>query len=275
MGKHFGKCALCRKECELTFEHIPPRAAFNSFPTKPVSGDQLFIDNMRMPWDTKGLRYNNEQRGMGLYSLCNDCNNKTGSWYGGAYVEIAHGIHGALSKPVPEDAARIQMNDIYPLRFIKQILSMFCSVNNIEDKRLDPIREFVLDKNATNLDSSKNRVYMYYTKTMLVKYASITSLLYKTKDSYEIHVVSEITAYPLGFVLSFGSNDVMKGQGIDITEFSKYGYDDVITVETGICINEMNDVLPTLYRSREEVETFVNESNRLSKELDGGAKYDD
>ena len=75
--------------------------------------------------------------------------------------------------------------------------------------------------------------------------------------------------------MSFGSNDVMKGQGIDITEFSKYGYDDVITVETGICINEMNDVLPTLYRSREEVETFVNESNRLSKELDGGAKYDD
>lgn len=28
MGKKpKGKCALCRKECDLTFEHIPPRTA--------------------------------------------------------------------------------------------------------------------------------------------------------------------------------------------------------------------------------------------------------
>ena len=42
MGKHFGKCALCGKECELTFEHIPPRRAFNSTPARPVSGEEIF-----------------------------------------------------------------------------------------------------------------------------------------------------------------------------------------------------------------------------------------
>ena len=30
MPKHFGKCRLCGKECVLTYEHVPPRNAFNS-----------------------------------------------------------------------------------------------------------------------------------------------------------------------------------------------------------------------------------------------------
>ena len=75
MAKHFGKCALCGQECELTFEHIPPRAAFNSTPTKPVSGEEL-LDDDRMPWDTTGLKYTNQQKGMGRYSLCPKCNNE-------------------------------------------------------------------------------------------------------------------------------------------------------------------------------------------------------
>ncbi|MBP3477329.1 MAG: hypothetical protein J6K48_13600 [Lachnospiraceae bacterium] len=42
MGKRpQGKCALCIKEYELTFEHIPPRTAFNSTPVKPVTGNKI------------------------------------------------------------------------------------------------------------------------------------------------------------------------------------------------------------------------------------------
>lgn len=69
MKNHFGKCALCGKECELTFEHVPPRAAFNSTPARPVSGNEIFKeevinDKERMPWDTEGLKYQNQQQGM-------------------------------------------------------------------------------------------------------------------------------------------------------------------------------------------------------------------
>ena len=64
MGKRFGKCALCGKECELTFEHIPPRAAFNSAPARPVSELELLRndyaeDKGRMPWEIGGLLYEN------------------------------------------------------------------------------------------------------------------------------------------------------------------------------------------------------------------------
>ena len=82
--KHFGKCALCGKECNLSFEHIPPESAFNNSPAKPVSGDKLVEDDDRMPWDTSGLKYEHQQRGMGKYSLCRDCNSFTGVYYGKA-----------------------------------------------------------------------------------------------------------------------------------------------------------------------------------------------
>lgn len=70
-----GKCALCRKECELTFEHIPPRTAYNSRPIKSVSGDKIMNDNERMPCEISGLHYTNQQQGMEKFSLCKKCNN--------------------------------------------------------------------------------------------------------------------------------------------------------------------------------------------------------
>ena len=46
MAKHYGKCALCGRECELTFEHIPPRGAFNSTPARPVLGTEIFKEEI-------------------------------------------------------------------------------------------------------------------------------------------------------------------------------------------------------------------------------------
>lgn len=66
MGKRpRGKCALCRKECELTFEHIPPRTAFNSTPVKPVSGDKIIKDDGRMPLGDIGASLHKSATGNG------------------------------------------------------------------------------------------------------------------------------------------------------------------------------------------------------------------
>lgn len=60
MGKrHRGKCALCRKESELVFEHITPITAFNLTPVKPVSGNKIMKDDERMPWEIAGFHYIN------------------------------------------------------------------------------------------------------------------------------------------------------------------------------------------------------------------------
>lgn len=260
MTKHYGKCALCRKECELSFEHIPPRSAFNSTPSRPVTGIGLLDDN-RMPWDTSGLRYTNQQQGMGRYSLCPKCNNDTGSWYGDDYKNIARIVHSILSKPIDPKYQGFGIRNIYPLRFIKQVLSMFCSINNFEDERIDVIRRFVIDKDAVGLDKSKYKVCMYLTRSTLMKYAPLSVILRMGETTCESMALSEITAYPLGFVLYFDPTDTFRYDGLDITHFSDCRFDDVTDIQMPFCIYEMNDIFPTYYRSKKEIRDCI-DSNK-------------
>ena len=79
--KNIGQCCICGKESELTFEHIPPRAAFNNFNMKLYDFWGYLLRN--------NTKYHPFQRGAGKYSLCASCNNRTGEWYGAAYAEFA------------------------------------------------------------------------------------------------------------------------------------------------------------------------------------------
>ena len=204
--KHFGKCALCGKECELTFEHVPPRAAFNSKPARPVSGVEVLTeknlnDKERMPWDTTGLRYQNQQQGMGRYSLCAACNNNTGAWYGDAYVYFANVAHAAITNRSDNDPDGITIQGVYPLRFVKQVLSMFCSTCNSDAPSFESIKKFVLNKDAVGLDKSKYKLYMYFTQSTVYKQTGIMVSMKSTSVGIETMARAEITADPFGFIL--------------------------------------------------------------------------
>lgn len=263
MGKRpRGKCALCRKECELTFEHIPPRTAFNSTPVKPVSGDKIMKDDERMPWEIAGLHYINQQQGMGRYSLCKECNNNTGAWYGNDYNLLSHVMHQVLEEPFSDNVSGLEIREVYPLRFIKQVLSMFCSINNFQDERMEALRDFVLNKTAVGLDKTKYKVCMYFTRSHLMKYAPLSVIIKMDGSDCESMVVSEITAYPLGFILYFNPTDSWEYDGVDITYYADCNYDDLADIEVPLCIKEMNDLFPTYYRSREEIEKCVEENKK-------------
>ena len=271
MGRHYGRCALCRKECDLTFEHIPPKAAFNSTPARPVTGDRMIGDEDRMPWDTTGLQYDNQQKGMGKYSLCEDCNNNTGSWYGNEYIFIARVIHSIISKPLPPEATGIGIKKVHPLRFIKQVLSMFCSINDLGDKRIDYLRRFVLDKNAVGLGKNKYKLCMYITNSHYMKYAPLSVVIRGANNGsgpFESIALSEITAYPFGFVLYFNPTETWQYDGIDITAFAEYGFDEERDVELPLCILDVNDFLPTLYRTKENIVKTVKENKKRTEDLE-------
>ncbi len=252
--KHFGKCALCRQESKLTFEHIPPASAFNSTPSKPVIGDKILFDEDRLPWDTSGLHFDNQQSGMGKFSLCKTCNNNTGSWYVNDYSLFAHIIHCAFQDPAMKNMGGIGIKDIHPLRFIKQVVSMFCSINNCDDERLDSLRDFVLNKTQKGIDKSKYKICMYFTKSMLTKYVPITAILkMNEKGRCESIALTEITAYPFGFILYFSPTETWKYDGFDITEFADIDYDKLATIEMPLTIYEVNDIFPTYFRTKEEI----------------------
>lgn len=258
MKQCYGKCALCGKETNLTFEHIPPRAAFNSNGAKPVSGKEIFREEVindpnRMPWDTEGLRYSNQQQGMGRYSLCQECNNNTGSWYGEAYVFFAKVVNEAINEYMEISEGTLGIKDIYPLRIIKQIASMFCSVNRPDEPKLDELRKFVLDKERVGLDKSLYKICLYLTQTTLTKHTGMMVMLKQEGNHIYSTALSEIVAYPFGLILYFDPEEGRKYQGIDITCFADKSYDECCTIEMAWELREMNSLFPEDFRSREEI----------------------
>lgn len=271
MSKKWGKCCLCGQQCELSFEHIPPRAAFNADPVKPVKGtkfltEQHLNNKSRMPWETTGLKYENQQQGMGVFSLCTSCNNNTGSWYGTDYIRLAHIIHVALQKGFAPEENAIQIYEVFPLRIIKQVLSMFCSINNPDNEEFNEVRRFVLDKEARGLSKSKYKLCMYFTRSPFVKYNGESILTTYSEAGYSTVRLSELTAYPFGFILYFDPLDDRDYKGFDITGFSEFGYNSCVTVEMPLDIREVNDIFPEQYRSQDDIRKCFEENRKRKSE---------
>ena len=258
--KNYGTCSLCGKYGRLTYEHIPPKSSFNSKPVYAVSGDALIKSKNREPWNLKGLPYTNLQKGMGKYSLCRECNNNTGAWYGNEYVRVSDAAHLAIT----EKAQGFGIKDFYPLRFIKQVLSMFCSVNPLDDGRIIPLRSFVLGKELHGLDKQKYKLCMYFTKSKLAKQNGISvvgNILNK-----EFIALSEITSYPMGFILYFDPSESRDYVGFDITDFSNYSYDSCGEVRFPLLLLDVNTWIPEDYRTKKEVLVTIDKSERWEQE---------
>jgi hypothetical protein len=298
MSKQTGICALCGKECDLTFEHIPPRSAFNSQPAKMYSGEKILFDQDRLPWDVQGLKYVPRQKGSGRYSLCEECNNNTGAWYGNTYRDFAYVIAEALAQRTKEDIKGITVEGIYGARLIKQIISMFCSVNNLEflagylnphqsdDAQphsplfqtlenvkmalcnavflIEELRAFVLNKDAKGLDKSKFKICMYATDSKMLKTNGLSSVMNFSENSFII--LSEITVPPLGFILYINPPSDLKHTGIDITTLADLAYDEKADIQFPFEVLEMNTILPNDYRSREQIENDVNNTKKWCEE---------
>ncbi len=99
MARPRGTCRICgRNVAELTFEHVAPRAALNNEQTRVYGID----DWMRRGDDGLLTAGRVEQRGAGDYTLCADCNNKTGSWYGTELRRAAKSA-GRILRQLPLD----------------------------------------------------------------------------------------------------------------------------------------------------------------------------
>jgi 5-methylcytosine-specific restriction endonuclease McrA len=76
----YGNCCICGIHSKLSFEHVPPRAAYNDQRVFEANIRGLAAGNwggQERPAQGKWL-----QRGAGKETLCEQCNNCTGSWYG-------------------------------------------------------------------------------------------------------------------------------------------------------------------------------------------------
>jgi hypothetical protein len=142
----FGICHICGQEKKLSFEHVPPRAAFNDRPVlRTAFEDFLCSEN---PDEIKGEI---QQRGAGAHTLCEKCNSDTGSWYGGPYAKWASQAMQLIIETRGKPSLGYSFN-LFPLRVLKQIICMFFSANSPQYQALNTdLVRFVLNRESFSL----------------------------------------------------------------------------------------------------------------------------
>jgi hypothetical protein len=152
-----GTCRLCRKgDTTLTFEHVPPRSAFNRTLSREYTYDawQLALSRGR-------ARYEQFQRGSGGYYLCDPCNRFLGQRYVREFRNWAYAaatllmedtsLRSASAKGEPTSPVDLVVRGSRPLLFVKQILSMFIALtpSSLETPDHNILRQFVLEPHAS------------------------------------------------------------------------------------------------------------------------------
>lgn len=256
-----GTCRLCGTHGPLSFEHVPPEKAFNNQP--------VVISTIK---HALGLRLSDEeaepfegisQRGAGEHTLCENCNSKTGGWYGGAFVEWCRQGLEVLEKSGKKPSV-LYATEIHPLRVIKQIVTMFFSVNNGRFRELHPdLVSFCLDRERQYLDP-RYTVLCYYNVEGEWRHLGVSHIL-KLGDRIETIALCEITFPPFGYVMTIDS-EAPDRRLADITWFSRCTYSERRTVNMTLPVLPAFSPFPGDYRTLVEIGRSKGEESWLEAE---------
>lgn len=240
--KVYGICHICGADGPLTFEHVPPQAAFNNEKVR----NPKFDDYVHQGPDYIPKHAPIEQRGAGGYTLCSGCNNSTGSWYANEYVSFA--IQAAILLNKSQGDLTLQYPYyLHPLQLIKQVIAMFCSVNGNEFSRIQDLRRFLLHKETKYLRPNI-RIYAFLTLAQFSRQSGISAAFMNGS----VHHFSEIAFAPLGFILTIDSPPPDE-RLLDITHFASYEYHHFDVFFLKLPVLPISYFLPADFRTREQI----------------------
>jgi hypothetical protein len=233
-----GECSVCGNIGRLSYEHIPPRSAFNNKPIQIQNHINLFEKESFL--FGKGTRLN---KGLGAYTLCEPCNNNSGEWYAKDYADFAN---QAMTQMKTQDFTNGLLSfqfEIKPLNIIKQVMMMFFSANKgsilSSDKELV---DFVMKKENLTLPE-KYRIYLYYT---LSSHRRMNGNFTIRTENGQNSNLSEINFLPFGFVLAIDSPPPNRFM-VDISDFSKMHYNKEMKLQINAGLLSISSVFTGVY----------------------------
>jgi hypothetical protein len=234
---------------KLSFEHVPPQSAFNNrryIKVKFEDGVGLGPDDL--------IKGPIRQGGIGEFTLCGKCNNDTGSWYGGKFVDWCYQGMNILLRS-GGNPSLIYINYLYPLPIIKQIITMFFSVNSETFCTANPeLVRFVLDKERKNL-SPKYRFFVYYNTTGRFRYTGIVGQM-QVDDQFtsmsKPRLMSEITFPPYGYLMTIDS-EPPDTRLIEISHFADHDYTQFREMHMKLPVLPTHTIYPGDYRTKQEI----------------------
>jgi hypothetical protein len=245
-AKVCGVCRICGIEDELSYEHVPPKGAYNNRPVLGFDGRVLFEHGLD-PERKFGTHY---QRGAGEYTLCARCNNLTGHWYGPQYIEWCFAGMQVLLRTGGQPRA-IHFSQLEPLAIIKQVVTMFFSANGERFRKAQPwLEKFVRHRQAKHLPGDI-RVFAYYTLSLTARRIGVAGAI--NLASGETRVMSEVSHPPFGYLMMFGALPPDRNL-FDISHFANFDLGEKADIYTELPVRETNLPLPGDYRTRAEID---------------------
>lgn len=249
-----GDCCICGKNGLLTQEHVPPKQAYNKIRTVEYTLSDVLTSGK------DSSKRKTKQGGVKFETLCEKCNNDTGSWYAAEYASwatIGFDIISNWQKKEQTEGVVI-LHKVYPLRFLKQCATCMFSVigqySGAGFAQNNPdLVSFVLDKNSQILPSqyrffmdlypiSKNK------PTILQRLPFFGRLSVKLTPSGLIvgdqsPIAPTEMAHPPFRIRMTLNGDLP--ESTEITSFAQYAYDEEVDVSLPLRIAESSGTLPS------------------------------
>jgi len=138
---------------------------------------------------------------------------------------------------------------LFPLAILKQIVTMFFSVNKPTFRKASPdLVRFVLNRNAKHLPP-KYRFFTYYNTTGRFRFLGISA---RVSQPEGLILMSEITYPPYGYLMTVNSRPPDK-RLFEITHFADYGYNELKVMTLKLPVLPTHLVYPGDYRTKEEI----------------------
>jgi hypothetical protein len=261
MPQKLGTCCICGVVGPLSFEHVPPRKAYNDQRVFELGIRHLIESRPDGLAPAEGKWFDG---GAGKETLCEKCNNDTGAWYGSAYVNWARqGMRmldvsaGNLSLSYPYT--------IYPLRIIKQVAAMFFSACGPEFHKQHPdLVRFVLNRGQLHVPHNL-KFYAYFVdpnKSTSSRQSGVSGVL--KFDRREQNVFSEIAFAPFGFIMVLSGKPPSLAL-CDITHFGHEAYHAKGAWFLKLPVLPVVSPLPGDFRIREELDVAAIQNRTLGR----------
>ncbi len=253
-------CRVCGTLAQMSWEHVPPRAAPNKRTHILLTFDQMVElgpdDIPRGPQQQGGVQYP---------TICGKCNNRFGRLYVPALLEWYWGCRWILQQVLERghSGAQFGAGEVYPLRIIKGVIAMFMAINPIR-LRSQPIGAALVklleDEQATGLPDGV-RFFTYLNQEGALRYIPLSTLISGITEASTLEDIfggpqlriSEITYPPLGFVMTIGPVDTIDPRLFDISHFAGFGYDEQTTIAANLPLLETHHhMAPNDYPTHDE-----------------------
>jgi hypothetical protein len=250
-----GICAICGKGGPLSFEHLPPKAAYNA---KDVT---LFGFDHWLQRDESGRMTGGypQPKGTGFYAICKECNERTGEWYVPEYAKLVHTGFKLLSQSQPSaeadtdpatKAAIVGLKGVRPLPIVKEIVAMLLAINSPDFAGAHPpLRAFVLDPKQSGLPE-RYRLYLTLYRGPLARFVGLAVKIDLT--SGEATYVTELGYPPFAYALTVDSPSLLSIG--EITHWTTARPDDVLDVRLNMIVGFGHTPYPADYRSRAAIQ---------------------